>query len=67
MPDDDRGSLSLVYAQTELEPIGSSNMPLPIQRLIDLPTANTLAKGTAAMSLRASSASPADFSKAGAG
>ena len=47
------GTLSSVYAQTELEPFGSSIASPLIQRLIDLPSTGKLAKGTAAMSLGA--------------
>jgi len=46
------GSLSSAYAQAEAELFGTDMMAPPIQRLIDLPTAGTLPKGTAAMSLR---------------
>ena len=46
------GSLSSAYAQAEAELFGTDMMAPPIQRLIDLPTAGTLPKGTAAVSLR---------------
>ena len=45
------GSGSAAHAQSEFESFGS-NTPPALLRLIDLPTAGTLSKGTAAFSLR---------------